>query len=344
MRDIKYEQFWCVRVPKRSGEAVRSALAEMGALQRNAAVRKDQEYLYFPLKDKINVDELKVSYSDLKLLRMDFEYEEKQTFASILGFTPSFEMIGDLAIIDSDDPDAAEIADAILLIQKNISTVLGTLSPVTGEFRVREFCVLAGVPKTQTVHREYGCRYEVDLARVYFTPRLGTERKRIADQIGQGDVVVDMFAGAGPFSILIAKTVGQVQVVAIDKNPVAIEYLKRNAQLNRTPNIKIICGDVRDVAPDLRNISDHLIMNLPHSANEFLDCALMILKPGGVIHYYDIAPDSDPFTGAREAIEQAASDCGRELGGLVRVQVLDERIVRSYSPNQYNVALDVRVG
>lgn len=340
MRDIKYEQFWCVRAPKRSGEAVRSALAEMGALQRDAAVRRDQEHLYFPLKDEIDVGVLEVDSSDLKLLRMDFEYEEKQTFTSILGFTPSFEMIGDLAIIDSDDPDAAEIADAILLIQKNISTVLGTLSPVTGEFRVREFCVLAGVPKTQTVHREYGCRYKVDLARVYFTPRLGTERKRIADQIEQGDVVVDMFAGVGPFSILIAKTVEQMQVIAIDKNPVAIEYLERNAQLNRIKNIKIICGDVRDIAPDLRNIADHLIMNLPHSANEFLDCALTILKPGGVIHYYDIAPDSDPFTGAREAIERAASDCG--LGGLVRV--LDERIVRSYSPHQYNVALDVRVG
>jgi tRNA (guanine37-N1)-methyltransferase len=185
------------------------------------------------------------------------------------------------------------------------------------------------------VHKEYGCQYEIDLARVYFTQRLATERKRIADQVGGGDVVVDMFAGAGPFSILAAKSAREV--VAIDKNPVAIEYLERNARLNRISNMRIICSDAADAAHDLAHIADHVIMNLPHSADEFLDEALTIVKPGGIIHYYDIREEGDLFDGAEATITDAASARG------MAVQVLDRRIVRSYSPHQYNVVLDVEV-
>jgi len=261
----------------------------------------------------------------------------KKTFEDILGFTPSYDMIGDIAIIDADDPDAEMIADAILLMHRHIKTVLGALSPVQGEFRIRDLRVVAGEPKTETVHKEYGCQYEIDLARVYFTQRLATERKRIADQVGGGDVVVDMFAGAGPFSILAAKSASEV--VAIDKNPVATLYLERNARLNRISNMRIICSDAADVAHDhdLTHIADHVIMNLPHSADEFLDEALTIVKPGGIIHYYDIREEDDLFDGAEATIKDAAS--ARDM----TVRVLDRRIVRSYSPHQYNVVLDVGV-
>jgi len=159
-------------------------------------------------------------------------------------------------------------------MHRHIKTILGALSPVQGEFRIRDLRVVAGEPKTETVHKEYGCQYEIDLACVYFTQRLATERKRIADQVGGGDVVVDMFAGAGPFSILAAKSAREV--VAIDKNPVATAYLEKNARLNRISNMRIICSDAADVAynHDLAHIADHVIMNLPHSADEFLDEAL----------------------------------------------------------------------
>ena len=328
------QRLWCVQVPKQSGEPVRSLLVGMGAFERDAAVQRDDDYLYFPVKYEIEISD---QFPDVRLLQRDFECVEKQTFEDILGFTPSYDMIGDIAIIDADDPDAEMIADAILLVQKNIKTVLGVMSPVQGEFRIRDLRVVAGEPKTETVHKEYGCQYEIDLARVYFTQRLATERKRVADQVGKGDVVVDMFAGAGPFSILAAKSAREV--VAIDKNPVAVEYLERNARLNRISNMRIICGDAADVAynHDLAHIADHVIMNLPHSADEFLDEALTILKPGGIIHYYDIREGDDLFEGAEAAIKDAASARG------MTVRVLDRRIVRSYSPQQYNIAMDVEI-
>jgi tRNA (guanine37-N1)-methyltransferase len=128
-------------------------------------------------------------------------------------------------------------------------------------------------------------------------------------------------------------------VVAIDKNPVATLYLERNARLNRIHNMQIICSDAADVAHDhdLAHIADHVIMNLPHSADEFLDEALTIVKSGGIIHYYDIREEDDLFPGAEAAIKDAASARG------MTVRVLDRRIVRSYSPHQYNVVLDVAV-
>ena len=332
---IRIERFRCVQVPKSDGESVRRALAEAGALQRDAVILKDTDYLYLPVKHGIRIED-SFPDSSVEVQYREFERRIEPSFEEILGFTPSYEVIGDIAIIDADDDDDAErIADAILLMHRNVRTVLAALTDVHGEFRIRDFRVIAGKPDTETVHKEYGCRYEVDLARVYFTPRLATERKRIADKVCENDVVVDMFAGVGPFSILIAKSARYV--IAIDKNPVAIEYLRRNARLNSVNNIKIICGDVRDVSKDLRCTADRIIMNLPHSAHEFLDPALTIIKPGGVIHYYDIRPEDDLFEGAQETIERAA-----EMRGMT-AHILDRRVVRSYSPHQYNVALDVAI-
>ncbi len=327
---IRYERFWCVQVPKQNGETVRRALIGMNVLERDALVQRDEDYLYFPIKHRIDIE-----FPDAELLHRDFEYRKRETFEEILGFTPGYEIIGDIAIIDASDPDAKRIAEAILLMHKNIKTVLGALTRVHGEFRIRDFVLLAGEPGTETVYREYGCRYELDLARVYFTPRLATERARIAGQVDREDTVVDMFAGVGPFSILIAKSAGYV--IAIDKNPVAIEYLKKNARLNRINNIRIICGDVADVAHDLCHVADHVIMNLPHSAHEFLDCALMIVKPDGIIHYYGIREEGDLFEGAYEIIEHAAERYG------MTAQVLDRRVIRSYSPHQYNIVMDVQI-
>ncbi|MCK4811260.1 MAG: class I SAM-dependent methyltransferase family protein, partial [Methanosarcinales archaeon] len=195
---VRIERFRCVQVSKSDGESVRRALAEAGALQRDAVILKDTDYLYLPVKHGIRIED---SFPDLnvEVQYREFERRIEPSFEEILGFTPSYEVIGDIAIIDADDDDDAErIADAILLMHRNVRTVLAALTDVHGEFRIRDFRVIAGKPDTETVHKEYGCRYEVDLARVYFTPRLATERKRIADKVCENDVVVDMFAGVGP--------------------------------------------------------------------------------------------------------------------------------------------------
>ncbi|MEI8003308.1 MAG: methyltransferase domain-containing protein, partial [Methanothrix sp.] len=168
----------------------------------------------------------------------------------------------------------------------------------------------------------------------YFTPRLGTERQRIASQVRPGDVVLDMFAGVGPFALLLAKK--GADVIAIDKNPVAVKYLRENAILNKIKHIEILEGDAAELALRYENRADHVIMNLPHSASQFLLTAIRAAKPEGIVHYYCIAPDDDLYKD--EALIRSA---GEKIGASW--EVLYKNIVRSYAPHRHNVVIDFKV-
>jgi tRNA (guanine37-N1)-methyltransferase len=331
----------CIKVPKKKGEPVRRILLELEILDNSVKIGTDKKFLYLPLTREPAPDELKVFPDTIELTESDFEFHEKKPVPEdLLGFSPTYEIIGDIALLEDSDLDsqkASKIANVLLRTQPNIKTVLKPLTPVIGEFRIREFEVVAGEPRTETVHREYGCRYKVDLARAYFTPRLSTERARILSWVMEGDTVVDMFAGVGPYSILIAKSNKPSKIVAIDKNPDAIRYLRENIILNSAKNIEAIEGDAREEAKKFAVTADHVIMNLPHNAHEFLDPAVLLTKPGGIIHYYGMAHEDDLFESFIRLIRAAAERAGRQ------VEVLEKRVVRSYAPHQYNVCIEARI-
>ncbi len=331
----------CIKVPKKKGETLRRMLLDLDILDSSLKIGSDKSFLYLPLSREPAPTELECLPEESELIDFDFELQQKKPVPEdLLGFSPVYEVIGDLALLEDTDLEkqkASRIADALLRTQPNIKTVLKPLTPVIGEFRVREFEVIAGEPRTETLHREYGCRYKVDLAKAYFTPRLSTERSRILSWVKEGNTVVDMFAGVGPYSILLAKSKKPSKVIAIDKNPDAVRYLKENIALNSVKNIKAIEGDAREEAKKFAGTADHVIMNLPHNAYEFLDSAVLLTKPGGIIHYYGITPEDDLFESSIKLIKEAAERAGR------RVEVLEKRIVRSYAPYQYNVCIEARI-
>ncbi len=331
----------CIKVLKKKGEPVRRILLEFEILDNSVKIAADETFLYLPLTREPASAELESFPEEIELTKYDFELQEKKPVPEdLLGFSPAYEVVGDIALLEDPDLDkqkALRIADVLLRTQTNIKTVLRPLTPVIGEFRIREFEVVAGEPKTETIHREYGCRYKVDLSKAYFTPRLSTERSRILSWVREGDTVVDMFAGVGPYSILIAKSKKPSKVIAIDKNPDAVYYLKENIVLNSVKNIEAIEGDAREEAKKFAGVADHVIMNLPHSAHEFLDSAVLLAKPGGIIHYYGITPEDDLFESSIELITGAAKKAGRKL------EVLEKRVVRSYAPHQYNICIETRV-
>jgi tRNA (guanine37-N1)-methyltransferase len=331
----------CVKVPKKKGEPVRRMLLGLDILDISLKISVDSSFLYFPLSREPVPGELDFLPEETELIDFDFELQQKKPVPEdLLGFSPSYEVIGDIALLEDPDLDqqkASRIADALLRTQPNIKTVIKPLTPVIGEFRIREFEIIAGEPRTETVHREYGCLYKVDLARAYFTPRLSTERSRILSWIKEGDAVVDMFAGVGPYSILLAKSKKPSKVIAIDKNPDAVHYLKENIILNSVKNIEAIEGDAREEAEKFSGTADHVIMNLPHNAHEFLDSAVLLTKPGGIIHYYGITPEDELFESSIELIKAAAGRAGRQI------EVLEKRVVRSYAPHQYNICIEVRI-
>ena len=334
-------KLWALRVPATMAEDIRRMLLQAGHIHPEAQIRRDGEHILIPVTGRPGPDELGAlpgADENIAVIEAEFEPKRKKpSLEEILGFTPGFDVIGDIAIVDADDPDATRIAKALMEYRKSINVVLGAVGPVEGEFRTRQWVVLAGEHRTRTMHKEHGCRYNVDLAGAYFSARLGTERKRVADMVKPGQYVVDLFAGVGPFSILIGKSVPGASVVAVDKNPGAVKLLRENIRLNRLDNVTAVEDDARHAAGNLKHSADHVIMNLPQSAREFLDYGILAAKNGGVVHFYDITHEDDLYGTSWGLIQEAAARVGS------KVECTGRRIVRSYAPYQYNVCIEFRV-
>ena len=321
----------CVRVARTEGEATRERLAEAGLLDRDHQITVEDGQIYLPVVDPDAVP------ADLTVVEHPVETRRRQTApADVLGWEPTYERVGDVVVLDEDDPERARAAaDAVMESDVPAKTVVNRASKVEGEFRVREFDVLAG-NGTETVHREYGHEFRLDLAAVYFSPRLATERRRVVEQVREGERVVDMFAGVGPFAVPMASR--GATVLAVDKNPVAVRYCRENARRNDVENrVEVVEADVREVARERPDTADRLVMNLPHSADEFLDAAAALAGDSAVVHLYDIQGEDDPFGPATRAAEAAVE------GTAYDVEVVGERVVRSYAPHEVNVRVDLRL-
>ena len=322
----------CVAVARERGETVRSRLADADALDGDHQIAVDGDTIYIPVTAR---DRVPADLADRIVDRDAAARDRPTTPAEILGYEPSLERLGDIVIVDEDDDERArEIAEAVMAADLPCDAVLNRASPIEGELRVRQWDVLAG-DGTETVHREYGHEFALDVAAVYFSPRLATERHRVIEQVAAGESAVDMFAGVGPYAVPMAAR--DADVVACDLNERAVKYLRENAERNGVADrVTAIAGDVRDLADSHADTADRLVMNLPHSADEFLDTAVALAGDECVIHYYDIQHEDDPFGPGRRAIEAAAGDA-------YAVDVEAERVVRSYAPHEYNVCLDVRL-
>jgi tRNA (guanine37-N1)-methyltransferase len=320
----------CVRVDREAGEETRSVLADRDLLDHEHEIVVEDGTIFIPVTAPERVPAM------YDVVSRDVPAREAQTMpADVLGFEPTYERLGDVVIIDEDDPDRARaIADAIVDSDLGAKTVLNRASKVKGEERVRDWEILAG-DGTETVHREYGTEFALDIAAVYFSPRLATERHRVVEQVHEGERGFDMFAGVGPFAIPMAAR--GATVVATDVNETAIDYLRTNAERNGVAHrVTGIYGDVREVASDYPDWADRIVMNLPHSADEFLATAVDIAGEECVIHYYDIQHEDDPYGPGEAAIRSAA-------GEHYDVIVENRRTVRSYAPHELNVCLDVRL-
>jgi len=116
--------------------------------------------------------------------------------------------VGDIAIVrlkEASEESGLKIAQTVMGIHKNVKTVLAQTNAVSGEFRLRKLRYLDGEKKTSTIHKESGCQFSVDVEKCYFSPRLSWERMRLAKLAEKGEIVVNMFAGVGCFSIVMAK-------------------------------------------------------------------------------------------------------------------------------------------
>lgn len=255
----------------------------------------------------------------------------------------AFDLVGNIAVVKLPEkllPKKNMIGQALMQVHSHVRTVLNQTSPVRGEFRTRELEVIAGEPRTETTYREAGCSLMVDLTKTYFSPRLATERLRVAKLVKPGEVVTNLFAGVGSYSVIIAHHSEAAKVYSIDKNPAAFEFMRENIRINKVGDRVIpILGDAREVVKKrLAGRADRVLMPLPELARDFFGVALEALKPsGGVIHLYDFGDEPDVFGPPFEFARSAAAQKG------FKVDLLGARKIRSYAIRCYHVVLDLEL-
>ncbi|NLX48735.1 MAG: methyltransferase domain-containing protein [Methanospirillum sp.] len=298
---------WGIAVPRDQGEVVRRQLLDAGLLDRSLRVRAGEDRLWLPVTGPVE-----------GAVRTRF-------FARAPApEIPRHEMVGQIAILPVDDE---EEATRLLAARPSIRTVLVPEGNVEGRFRTRRFRVLAGEESTATEIREHGLVFRVDLSEVYYSARLATERKRLTDLVAPGERVLDMFAGAGPFAIALARRAGFV--AACDVNPAAVAALIENCRRNRTHNVLPVLADAARLPGVLSRPFDRVVMNLPLSPLPFLPAAFALCRPGGTIHLYHLQASRG------EALPAFAPF---PVDGVV------ESRVRSYSPGRWHAVYDITVG
>lgn len=273
----------------------------------------------------------------------------KNVLAGVLGADEAaqvysaFDQVGDIVIIKVPDGLADKkrlIAQAILDNVKTAKAVFAQASAVRGDFRVRDLEFLAGENRTLTEYKEHGCRFKVDVAKAYFSPRLSTERQRIAALVGENETIVNMFAGVGTYSIIVAKANKTCKVYSIDSNQVASDLCAQNAKLNKVVDRVIpICADAAGAINEkFSGTADRVLMPLPERAREFIAPAVAALKEKGVVHYFAHIR-ADCKKDARELGEKDAHDA---FAGYDH-KVMETTVVREVGPRLYQIVADVSI-
>ena len=351
-------ELWCIFVKKREGEKLRRWLIQNSLLVTNVKIQSEDDGVIFPIERELIEEEKKELKKTFKNLRVEYQdrdwtiiQKRKDLFSMLKSSIPeklhefipkSFDTIGQLVILEIPE-EIAEfenlIGKTILDIHPSITSVFKKMEPISGEFRLRNVELLVGINKSETVYKENKCEFELDIKKVYFSPRLVTEHERVCSLVKKSEIILDMFAGIGPFSILIAKQ-KKVPVYAVDINPDAIYYLKKNVILNKVEKfVHPVEGDAREVIKSIPDQKfDRIIMNLPSKASEFLDIALVALTEGGIVHFYEFTSESDYPEKAIRDLESEIEKCNRTIK-----EILNIRKVRAYAPYMWHIGIDFSV-
>jgi tRNA (guanine37-N1)-methyltransferase len=253
----------------------------------------------------------------------------------------AFDQIGNIIILRIPDSllHKRKIIGEVLLDKvKTARSVYCQSSPVEGDFRIRKLELLAGEDKTETEYKEHGCRFKVDVEKTFFSPRLSTERDRIAGLIKEDETIINMFGGVGMFSIVAAKK-KKCHVYNIDINPDAARLCSENILLNKLKGtVESIEGDATRVIEErLLEAGDRVLMLLPERSDEFLDSAIKAAKKKAIIHYYCHIH--------AEKKDQVASLAPQHFLSVVNVksEILGAKIVRPVGPRFYQAVVDAAI-
>ena len=372
----KQTQF--VKIKQESAEKflklLKTKLPNEPFLDRRIKIKHEGAYVLFPLIDDIEKRKALIerisNQLNLDIVSTEGIVEINYKFRSIeealvdelpeniLELVPkSYDIIGKIAFIEFDQINTIndknllsykkKIAGALVNVNKTVETVYEKKSEVKGRYRLKELKVIHGDDNPETIHKENGCLFKLDVKKTFFTPRLVFERKRISsNSFKKQETIVDMFAGVGPFSIQIAKN-NDAKIYAFDVNPSAYKYLVDNIELNKMKGEVIAHNmDVRELLnPDnklgkhLKNKIDRIIMNLPEQSINFLDVACFLMKkPSGILHFYQFSEKPDPVKKGIEKLNVILKDSRWQIE-----EILNSKVVKPFSPKSDLIAIDLKI-
>jgi tRNA (guanine37-N1)-methyltransferase len=344
----------CLKVPKEKAEQVRQLLLSKKIFSGKFRISREGTSVLFPINSDRVADAKAIGIGVLEELPLpplaskpDSIYdalEGKMSEKERQALITSFDIVGDIAVLEIPDELSSkkkEIADAVFEVHGNIRVVAKKMGATSGEFRIRPVKVIAGESRTDTLCKESGCVFHLDINKTYFSGRLSTERLRIASMVKKGENILALFAGIGPFPIVIEKNskARPKKQVAVELNPDAFAFMEENIALNKCKTIEAIEGDAAKVlsAPRFSAWADRAIMPLPKSGAEFLQFVLPCMKKGGIVHFYFFGDGDSPYALAEKAAKETASECGR------KISISGRRIVRPYSPGTVQAVLDLSI-
>ncbi len=256
----------------------------------------------------------------------------------------SFDIIGTIAIIKIPESLASKrklIADALIEEIRPVKSVFCQVSAIEGDYRLRKLELISGENSPITVYKEHGCTFKVDVINTYFSPRLSTERLRIAKLTEPNEVIVNMFGGVGTFSIIISRYNKSAKVYSIDSNPIAIDMCRQNIEINKLRgNVFPVLGDAeQEIHKGLKGIAKRVLMPLPEKAKDFVDAAISSLENGtGMIHYFcHVGADNK-----KAAVQNGIIDTSESFSKFDHT-IRNVRVVREVGPRFYQIVSDVMV-
>lgn len=328
----------CVAVESRDAERARRILRGKGYLAPRLKASRSEGRILFPVTD------LEASLSALA----DAGIKAEPCVATFRQITvgppssrdldlPGYWLVGNIIVFNPrEGVEPGKLASyAEELIERGIARAAWLKVGTHGPYRLPRLVHIAGERRTETIAKEYGLRFHVDVAKAYYNPRLSFEHRRVAQQVRDGERVLDMFTGVGGFAVHIAH-LREAKVVAVDINPYAAYLATKNAESNRLQgSICVMRADAKMLPEILEPVFDRIVMNHPKASLEFTDAACKLIKAGGtaMLHVYTIS------TIPSEALEAVKES----IAGKCSIKRLYVRKVIDHSPRRFIYAVDVEV-
>ncbi|MFX1356498.1 MAG: class I SAM-dependent methyltransferase family protein [Promethearchaeota archaeon] len=232
------------------------------------------------------------------------------------------------------------IAKKCLELIPSIKSVYLNLGKITGQYRTPERIeFLAGDDNPIVEHKEHNIIYRFNITKIMFSKGNINERKLLTTFVRENEIIVDMFAGIGYFSLPIAIHAKPKKIFSIELNPDSYKFLQENIKLNHVEDIIVpIQGNSKEEVIKLSNNgirADRVIMGVFPAPKDYIKEALTVMRETGTIYHYEGIREKDNYLSLFKEFEDIAKTKN------VKCELISKRFVKSYGPNLYHIVIDI---